>query len=127
MTHRRLNETIGVRYTDFNVLPTILADIKDMISEHEDIDSNQTYMVNFNQFGPSSLDFFIYAYTKTVDWRTFHNVKEDVLFKAMKIIESHNAEVAFPTHTVHMANNSKMALMSEQEGSSEQASTTSSN
>ncbi|WP_339721535.1 mechanosensitive ion channel family protein [Marinomonas primoryensis] len=127
MTHRRLNETIGVRYTDFNVLPTILADIKDMISKHEDIDSNQTYMVNFNQFGPSSLDFFIYAYTKTVDWRTFHNVKEDVLFKAMKIIESHNAEVAFPTHTVHMANNSKMALMSEQEGSSEQASTTSSN
>jgi MscS family membrane protein len=127
MTHRRLNETIGVRYTDFNVLPTILADIKDMISEHEDIDSNQTYMVNFNQFGPSSLDFFIYAYTKTVDWRTFHNVKEDVLFKAMKIIESHNAEVAFPTHTVHMANNSKMALMSEQEDSSEQASTTSSN
>lgn len=127
MTHRRLNETIGVRYTDFSVLPTILADIKDMISKHEDIDSNQTYMVNFNQFGPSSLDFFIYAYTKTVDWRTFHNVKEDVLFKAMKIIESHNAEVAFPTHTVHMANNSKMALMSEQEGSSEQASTTSSN
>ncbi|WP_338066033.1 mechanosensitive ion channel family protein [Marinomonas primoryensis] len=127
MTHRRLNETIGVRYTDFNVLPTILADIKDMISKHEDIDSNQTYMVNFNQFGPSSLDFFIYAYTKTVDWRTFHNVKEDVLFKAMKIIESHNAEVAFPTHTVHMANNSKMALMSEKEGSSEQASTTSSN
>jgi MscS family membrane protein len=127
MTHRRLNETIGVRYTDFSVLPTILADIKDMISKHEDIDSNQTYMVNFNQFGLSSLDFFIYAYTKTVDWRTFHNVKEDVLFKAMKIIESHNAEVAFPTHTVHMANNSKMALMSEQEGSSEQASTTSSN
>ncbi|WP_392385108.1 mechanosensitive ion channel family protein [Marinomonas primoryensis] len=127
MTHRRLNETIGVRYTDFSVLPTILADIKDMISKHEDIDSNQTYMVNFNQFGPSSLDFFIYAYTKTVDWRTFHNVKEDVLFKAMKIIESHNAEVAFPTHTVHMANNSKMALMSEQEGSSEQASKTSSN
>ena len=127
MTHRRLNETIGVRYTDFNVLPTILADIKDMISKHEDIDSNQTYMVNFNQFGPSSLDFFIYAYTKTVDWRTFHNVKEDVLFKAMKIIESHNAEVAFPTHTVHMANNSNMTFISEQEGPSEQASTTSSN
>lgn len=127
MTHRRLNETIGVRYTDFSVLPTILADIKDMISKHEDIDSNQTYMVNFNQFGPSSLDFFIYAYTKTVDWRTFHNVKEDVLFKAMKIIESHNAEVAFPTHTVHMANNSNMAFISEQEGPSEQASTTSSN
>jgi MscS family membrane protein len=56
------------------------------------------------------LDFFIYAYTHTVDWRTFHNVKEDILFKAMQIIESHGAEVAFPTHTVHMAAESKMPL-----------------
>ncbi|WP_227803877.1 mechanosensitive ion channel family protein [Marinomonas profundi] len=103
MTHRRINETIGVRYGDFSLLPTILADIKEMIANHEDLDTNQTYMVNFNQFGPSSLDFFIYAYTKTVDWRTFHNVKQDVLFQAMQIIESHGAEVAFPTHTIHMA------------------------
>ncbi|ETI61747.1 mechanosensitive ion channel family protein [Marinomonas profundimaris] len=113
MTHRRINESIGVRYDDFSLLPTILADIKDMISKHEDLDTTQTYMVNFNQFGPSSLDFFIYAYTHTVDWRTFHNVKEDILFKAMQIIESHGAEVAFPTHTVHMAANSKMPLPTE--------------
>ena len=113
MTHRRINESIGVRYDDFSLLPTILADIKDMISKHEDLDTTQTYMVNFNQFGPSSLDFFIYAYTHTVDWRTFHNVKEDILFKAMQIIESHGAEVAFPTHPVHMAANSKMPLPTE--------------
>ncbi|MCV2401523.1 mechanosensitive ion channel family protein [Marinomonas sp. C2222] len=105
MTHRRINETIGVRYDDFRVFPTILADIKSMIANHEDLDTDETFMVNFNQFGPSSLDFFIYAYTKTVDWRTYHNVKQDVLFKAMQIIESHGAEVAFPTHTVHMAAN----------------------
>ena len=120
MTHRRINETIGVRYGDFSLLPTILADIKDMVANHEDLDTNETYMVNFNQFGPSSLDFFIYAYTKTVDWRTYHNVKQDVLFKAMQIIESHDAEIAFPTHTVHMANDSQMTPLSEQSGPSEQ-------
>ena len=91
-----------------------------MIANHEDLDTNEIYMVNFNQFGPSSLDFFIYAYTKTVDWRTFHDVKQDVLFKAMQIIESHDAEVAFPTHTVHMANDSRMTLLSEQSKPSEQ-------
>ena len=119
MTHRRINETIGVRYCDFNLLSTILADIKEMVANHEDLDTNETYMVNFNQFGPSSLDFFIYVYTKTVDWRTYHNVKQDVLFKAMQIIESHNAEVAFPTHTVHMANDSQMTLLSEKATTSE--------
>lgn len=108
MTHRRINETIGVRYDDFKLLPDILADIKSMIATHDDLDTEQVYMVNFDLFGPSSLDFFIYAYTKTTDWRTYHDVKQDVLFKAMKIIESHGAEVAFPTHTVHMADDGKM-------------------
>jgi len=108
MTHRRISETIGVRYDDFKLLPDILADIKNMIATHDDLDTDQVYMVNFDLFGPSSLDFFIYAYTKTTDWRTYHDVKQDVLFKAMKIIESHDAEVAFPTHTVHMADDGKM-------------------
>lgn len=120
MSHRRINETIGVRYCDFSLLSTVLSEIKEMIANHEDLDTNEIYMVNFNQFGPSSLDFFIYAYTKTVDWRTFHDVKQDVLFKAMQIIESHDAEVAFPTHTVHMANDSRMTLLSEHAKSSEQ-------
>ncbi len=113
MTHRRINETIGVRYSDFSRLPTILAEIKDMIEHHEDLDTEQIFMVNFNQFGPSSLDFFIYAFTKTVDWRTFHNVKQDVLFKAMQIIEKHGAEVAFPTHTLHMSEDNKMHILNE--------------
>jgi len=113
MTHRRINETIGVRYSDFSLLPTILAEIKDMIEHHEDLDTEQIFMVNFNQFGPSSLDFFIYTYTKTVDWRTFHNVKQDVLFKAMQIIEKHGAEVAFPTHTLHMSEDNKVHILNE--------------
>mgnify|MGYP005989180431 CR=1 FL=1 len=119
MSHRRINETIGVRYDDFSLLPAILADIKEMIAKHEDLDTEQIYMVNFNQFGPSSLDFFIYAFTKTVDWRTFHNVKEDVLFKAMRIIESHGAEVAFPTHTVHMADDGNMMPSTNQVNASQ--------
>lgn len=118
MTHRRINETIGVRYSDFSRLPTILAEIKDMIEHHEDLDTEQIFMVNFNQFGPSSLDFFIYTFTKTVDWRTFHNVKQDVLFKAMQIIEKHGAEVAFPTHTLHMSEDNKMHILNERVTSS---------
>ncbi|GAB3477309.1 mechanosensitive ion channel family protein [Marinomonas epiphytica] len=103
MSHRRIKETIGVRYDDISLLPTILAEVKDMIAQHPDLDTNQIYMVNFNQFGPSSLDFFIYTFTKTTDWRTYHNVKQDVLFKVIEIIESHGAQVAFPTQTIHMA------------------------
>jgi len=59
--------------------------------------------VNFDAYGPSSLDFFIYTFTKTTEWVRFHEIKEDVLLKVMDIILGHGAEVAFPTSTVHLA------------------------
>ena len=104
MSHRRINETVGVRYNDFSKLAQILDDIKEMVGKHDEIDNNEIYMVNFNQFGPSSLDFFIYAYTRTTNWAKYHEVKQDVLFQAMQIIEQHGAEVAFPTRTLHLFN-----------------------
>ncbi|ADZ90301.1 mechanosensitive ion channel family protein [Marinomonas mediterranea] len=107
MTNRRIKETIGVRYDDADKLSTIVDKIKQMIEAHPELDTNQIYMVNFNQFGPSSLDFFIYTFTKTVDWRTYHKVKQDVLFKVMDIITNEGAEIAFPTQTLHIQKDSE--------------------
>ena len=73
-----------------------------MLEQHPDIDSSQTLMVNFNQFGPSSLDFFIYCFTNTTVWTEYHVVKEDVLLKAYNLITELGAEVAFPTQTLHL-------------------------
>lgn len=102
MSNRRIYETIGVRYDDADKLAPILQDIESMLREHPEIDSRQTLMVNFNQFAPSSLDFFIYAFTKTTHWETFHDIKQDILLKIYNIISKHNAEVAFPTSTLHL-------------------------
>lgn len=110
MTHRRINETIGVRYDDSKQLPAIIEDVKDMLFNHPEIDNTQTLMVNFNQFAASSLDFFIYTFTKTTNWIKFHEVKQDVLFKITEIVEKHGAEMAFPTSTIHIEND---ALNSE--------------
>lgn len=102
MTNRRIKETIGVRYDDMRVLPNVLADVRTMLSEHEEIDPNQILMVNLNEFSESSADFFIYTFTKTTDWARFHEIKEDVLLRIATIIESHDAEIAFPTQTLHL-------------------------
>lgn len=109
MTHRRINETIGVRYDDSKLLPAIIADVKEMLSNHPGIDDTQTLMVNFNQFAASSLDFFIYTFTKTTSWIKYHEVKQDVLFKITEIVEKHGAEMAFPTSTIHIENDALMA------------------
>lgn len=102
MTNRRIYETIGIRYDDDKVLPTIIEDVKKMLQSHPEIDQKLTLMVNFNAFSASSLDFFIYTFTKTTDWIYFHEIKQDVLLKINAIIAQHGAEIAFPTSTVHV-------------------------
>ncbi|MGB5260684.1 MAG: hypothetical protein WBO34_09200 [Gammaproteobacteria bacterium] len=101
MTRRRIYETIGIRYDDIDRLPAILDAIRQMLLEHVEIDDSQTLMVNFNSFGPSSLDFFVYTFTHTTVWTRFHEIKQDVLLKISDIIHAHGAEIAYPTSTVH--------------------------
>jgi MscS family membrane protein len=102
MSHRRIKETIGVRYDDLDKMDAITAEVRQMLIGHPEIDESQTLMVNFNAFAPSSLDFFIYTFTHTTVWTDFHVIKQDVLLKIGKIIAAHGAEIAFPTSTVHV-------------------------
>jgi MscS family membrane protein len=100
MSNRRIYETIGVRYCDIDTLSNILENVRVMLSEHKDIDTSETMMVNFNKMADSSLEFFVYTFTKTTNWERYHRIKEDVLFQIAKIIEQQNAQIAFPTSTV---------------------------
>ena len=102
MTNRRIYETIGVRYDDIALVAKILEDVRNMLKNHTEIDTNQILMVNLNYFNESSVDFFIYTFTKTTDWARFHEIKEDVLLKIAEIIESNGGEIAFPTRTLHI-------------------------
>ena len=102
MTNRRIKETIGIRYEDVARMAPIVADVRAMLENHPEIDTSQTLIVNFNTFGPSSLDFFIYTFTKTKEWVHYHEIKQDVLLKVAEIIARHGAEIAFPTRTLHM-------------------------
>lgn len=102
MTNRRIYETIGIRYDDAGKMATIVNDVKAMLRAHEAIDQEQTMIVNFNAFNASSLDFFVYTFTKTTAWIEFHEIKQDVMLKIINIIEGHGAECAFPTRTLHL-------------------------
>jgi MscS family membrane protein len=104
MHHRRIYETIGIRYEDAGKMAAIVSDVEQMLRGYPEIETQATLMVNFTTFAPSSLDFFIYTFTKTTDWAKYHQVKQDVLLRIIEIVETHNAEIAFPTSTVHLAN-----------------------
>jgi MscS family membrane protein len=110
MSHRRIYETIGIRYDDVGQMGAIVDDVKKMLIEHAEIDDSQTLIVNFNKFGPSSLDFFVYTFTHTTNWVRYHEIKHEVLLKIHEIIAAHGAEIAFPTSTVHMPEEVRLAL-----------------
>ena len=102
MLNRRIYETIGLCYDDIGKVRAIVDEVRHMLQEHSEIDGGKTLMVNFNGFGPSSLDFFIYAFTRTTNWEDYHGIKEQVLLKVFDIIDKHDAEIAFPTQTLHI-------------------------
>jgi MscS family membrane protein len=102
MRNRRIYETLGIRYEDVSCMQGIVADVRSMLQQHEAIDTERTLIVNFVACGPSSLDFFVYTFTKTTNWVEYHGIKQDVLLRILAIVEGHGAEVAFPTQTLHV-------------------------
>lgn len=109
MTNRRIYETVGIRYADIGCMESIVDQVTTMLCEHPEIDAEQIMIVNFNAFSASSVDFIIYTFTKTTEWVKFHHVKQDVLLKVAQIIEANQAEIAFPTSTLHIDGHSESA------------------
>lgn len=105
MSNRRITTTIGLRYDDANHVSKIVHEIREMIANHPEIDHRQTELVHFVNFGSSSLDVNIYCFTKTTVWAKWRDVQQDVFLKILDIVESHGAEVAFPTTTMHIQKN----------------------
>ena len=103
MTHRRIYETIGIRYEDIDKMDAITREVREMLVAHPAIDESQTLMVHFNAFNASSIDFFVYTFTHTTVWTEFHRIKQEILLKIADIIAAHGAEIAYPTRTLHMA------------------------
>lgn len=103
MRNRRIYEHVGVRYDDADKVKAIVDDVREMLRTHPEIDTGRTLIVQLNRFGPSSLDFMVYTFTKTTQWVKYHEVKQDVMLRIADIIFSHGAEFAFPTQTIHLA------------------------
>ncbi|MCK5481483.1 MAG: mechanosensitive ion channel family protein, partial [Gammaproteobacteria bacterium] len=116
MSHRRIYETIGLRYDDIEKVSLIIEDIKTMLMNHPEIDTSQTLMVNFNSFSESSVDFFVYTFTHTTVWTRYHEIKQDILLKISEIVTAHGAEIAYPTSTLHMPELAQVAANAAQSG-----------
>ena len=102
MNNRRINATVGLRYEDALKIKPIVAEIESMIRRHAGIDHKQTIIVNLTEFGSSSLNILVYAFTKVIDRLEFQAVQQDIFLKIIDIIAAHGAECAFPSCALYL-------------------------
>ncbi len=102
MSHRRIRETIGLRYDDLGKMGAIVAEIQAMLQNHPDIDTGQETVVAFDQFADSSINLVFQAFSRHTKLSQFHASKQDILLQISEIVAKHGAEFAFPTRTLHL-------------------------
>ena len=124
---RRIKMNIGVTYqSNFSDIRQAILDIREMLKEHPGI-ANQsteyhdtyrqaklvstedfkgikrTTLVYMDEFADSSINILVYCFSRTVAWEEWLEVKEDVMFKIADIIKKNNLDFAYPTLTLHQA------------------------
>ncbi len=103
-TFRRVLFDVSVTYhTTSEQMRAIAADIQHFIDNHPH--TNQDGRVRFNRLGAHSKDIMVQYFVDTMDWNEYIDIKEEINYKIVEIVEKHNAEFAFPTTTVVLEQN----------------------
>ncbi len=100
---RRIKMHIGLTYgTNSEQIRQIIEAIKSMLQAHEGISQNDSLMVNFDSFGESTINIFIYTFTNTANWATYLDIREDIHLKIMQIVEENGSSFAFPSQSIYV-------------------------
>lgn len=100
---RRIKMNVGLTYsTSSEQLSNIVKEIRSMLHNHEKISQKETLLVNFESFGDSALNIFIYAFTNTSNWERYLNIREDIHMKIIKIVEENGSGFAFPSQSIYL-------------------------
>ncbi len=102
MPKRRVRMTVGVTYqTTPEEMEELLRRIRELLRGDEGVDQD-FFLVRFTEFGASSLDIFLYYFTKSIKWDEHLAVRERINLRIMKIIGELGLSIAYPTRTLHI-------------------------
>ena len=100
---RRIKINVGLTYGTTNTqIINIVNEIKEMLLSHAGISNKDTLLVNFDSFGDSALNIFIYTFTATANWEKYLTIREDVHLKIMHIVEKNGSGFAFPSQSIYV-------------------------
>ena len=102
MPKRRVKQVVGVTYeTHPDTMERIVEGIREILRTDEGV--NQEFiLVNWTDFGSSSLDILVYYFTATTKWLEYMDIRQRINVKIAKLIAAHGSSVAFPTRTLYL-------------------------
>jgi MscS family membrane protein len=102
MPKRRVKMNVGVTYsTSPEQMEELVTRIRDLLLNDDGVDQD-FMLVRFIDFGASSLDVFLYYFTKSIKWDEHLAVRERVNLKIMRVIREMGLSIAFPTRSIYV-------------------------
>lgn len=102
MPKRRVKQVVGVTYeTSPETMNAIVDSIRKLLCEDEGV-HQEFILVNWTDFGESSLDILVYYFTVTTKWVEHMDVRQRINTKIAEVVRDHGSSVAFPTRTLYL-------------------------
>lgn len=105
MMYRRIYWHIGVEYTTtIEQLRQIRDGIENHIVEHKDFvpAERASTFVRIDRFNDSSIDILVYCFTETTKWGEWLQIKEELAYKIMEIVQGAGTGFAFPSTSLYI-------------------------
>ena len=102
MGKRRIVFDLSVTYeTPKERLEGVIKKIHYMLKNHSEIDQD-TIITKFDKYGVNGLDIYIYFFTKTTVWLDFLEIKEEINYKIMDILDHEGVSLAVPNRKLYV-------------------------
>jgi MscS family membrane protein len=94
---------VGLRYeTTPEQIRSIVKEMRELLARQPEADLDSV-RVRFLRLGAFSLDVELFTYFFAKDWNRFLEIQEGLLLQIMEIVERAGTQIAFPSQTLHLA------------------------
>lgn len=101
MSHRRINEWLGIRYEDMSKVPDIVNDLTMMLKRQPLVATDEPMIVQLDKLADFSVQIRLMCHVSETSLAYF-DIKQEILLQAAQIIHAHGADFAYPTQTLHI-------------------------
>jgi MscS family membrane protein len=86
--------------TSSEQLQRITLDLHQAIRQHRR--TNEEVKIAFYSLAPHAKNLMVQYFIDTMDWNEYIDIKQEINYIIVDLVEKHGAEFAYPTTTVHL-------------------------